>query len=326
MSDALAAFGVDASKLKAQGVSYPATVSGRVCHIDADFISYQVACETRDELDGIKPRRSFDHMKKQVVSIAEHHRKMTGSESYVLYITPSGSTKGNRDSKAVTKPYQGNRKDTPSPEFLHKLRAYMGEELGAVVCIDQEADDALAQANYAAIAAGTPELAVLCSRDKDLNMVPGYYWCYRDEEVKHLDDTFGYIEWYQPEKKASAKNKPAKKLIGRGTKYFWAQCLMGDTVDNIAGLPEAFAYGKVNKVGGAAAYKFLEKCETDRECYEVVRHLFRTSKHEWVHYATQQPTTWGEALLGDMHLLWMRRKPNENDIIDFIQGVLTDEQ
>ena len=35
---------------------YPSPVPGRVAHIDADFMCYQVSAETRDELDGIKSR------------------------------------------------------------------------------------------------------------------------------------------------------------------------------------------------------------------------------------------------------------------------------
>ena len=35
------------------GDEYPLPVAGRVAHIDADFMCYQVSAETKDELDGI---------------------------------------------------------------------------------------------------------------------------------------------------------------------------------------------------------------------------------------------------------------------------------
>lgn len=296
---------------------FPEVVKGRVANIDADFIAYQVACETKDELDGIKPRRTLEQMKQQVLNKAKYQMRLCGATSYVLFITPSASDKGGRNSQAVTKPYQANRSGRDKPEHLDAIRAYMGEDCISNISLYQEADDALAQANYTAIAEGTPELSVLCSMDKDLKMVPGYYFDYDDGVVKSIDDLFGYVEMYQPEQKATAKNKPAKKIRGRGTKFFWAQTLMGDTVDNIAGLPSYEQGGKTKKLGPAAAVKLLEGCDTDLQCFDRVRELYAGSKHEWVHWETQQPTTWGAALLGDMQLLWMRRTV-EDRVSDFI--------
>lgn len=317
MSDVLKSFGVSVDDLSAQTpeYNYPEVVEGRVANIDADFIAYQVACETRDELDGLAPRRSLDQMKEQVRSLAKHQQRLVGATSYVLFITPPASTKGGRDAVAITKPYQGNRKDKAKPEHLDAIRGYMGEELPSNVSLDQEADDALAQANYAAIKAGTPELTILCSKDKDLKMVPGYYYDYDAEEVKSCLDYFGYIE--------IDRSKSTAKVVGRGTKFFWAQCLMGDTADNIAGLPKAWVDGKPKAVGPIAAYKFLEDCKTDAECYDVVRELYRSSKHEWINWRTQEPCSWGEALYGDMQLLWMRRT-KEDRVGDFLKEVLDD--
>lgn len=309
----LTALGVDIGALPSQSPQYPSVVAGRVANIDADFIAYQVACETKAELDGLKPRRSLEHMKKQVLSIALHQQKLVGAERYVLFITPPGSDKGGRDAYAVNKPYQGNRADKVPPEHLDAIRAYMGEECPSNISLNQEADDALAQANYAAIAAGTPELTVLCSKDKDLKMVPGYYYDFDAEEVKSCLDTFGYIE--------VDRSKSAAKVVGRGTKFFWAQCLMGDTADNIAGLPKCFVNGKDKSVGPVAAYNFLKDCEDDGQCYDVVRELWSTSRHEWINWKTQQPSTWGEALYGDMHLLWMRRTPDDR-VDDFLKEVI----
>jgi len=322
----LKSLGIDPASLSGQTreSEYPTPVKGRVANIDADFIAYQVACETRDELDGIKPRRTLEDMKKQVKSIALHHQRTVGATEYVLFITPPGSTKGGRADYAVTKPYQGNRAEKTPPEHLDTIRAYMGEELPSVVSLDQEADDALAQANYLAIQAGTPELSVLVSQDKDLNMVPGYYYDFINKEVSSLDNSFGWIELYRPDKKPGAKTKPAAKIIGRGTKYFWAQTLMGDTADNIAGLPSTFEDNKVKKVGTVAAFNYLADCTSDLECYDVVRKLYRQSKHEWVAWDTQQPVTWAQALYGDMHLLWMRRSP-EDRVDAFLLEVLSED-
>lgn len=294
--------------------SFAAQVSGRVAHIDADFTAYQVACETRDELDGLKPRRTFEEMQQQVVSIVEYQTRLVGAESYVLYITPPASTKGGRADTAVTKEYQGNRKNRVKPEHLDNIRAFMGEALPSKVALDREADDLLCQAMYEAIEEGCPELHVLCSRDKDLNMVPGYYWDYQDEQVMALDgDTFGYIEL--------DRSKKSPKVTGRGTKFFWVQCLMGDGADNIAGLPSYHLDGKNHKCGAVTTYKLLEDAESDLECYNIVRDLYKESKHEWTNYRDNKPTTWGTALYGDMVSLWMCRSSNDS-INNFLSEVL----
>ena len=298
-----------------------------MANIDADFIAYQVACETRDELDGLKPRRTLEEMKKQVLSMAQYQMKQVGATRYVLYTTPAGSSKGGRPEQAVTRPYQGNRVgDKPKPEHLDTIRHYMGEECQGVVSLYQEADDALAQANYTALKNGTPELSVLVSKDKDLNMVPGYYYDFTFNEVRNLDEPFGYIEKYYPPKKPGAKNKPAAKIIGRGTKFFWWQCLAGDTADNIAGLPTFYRStsprsAAPSKCGAVAAFVLLQHAKTDRECYDIVRAAYEGSPHEWVHWATQKPVTWGEALYGDMQTLWMRRYPDDT-VADFLKETL----
>lgn len=318
MSSALEAFGVKPGDISGQFREYLPAVPGRVAHIDADFIAYQAACWTRDELDGIRPKRTLEEMEDQVRFLVNHQMRLAQAETYVLHITPPGSTKGDRESKTVTKFYQGNRKGTEPPEMLDAVRSYMGEHMTCVVHMDQEADDGLCQAIYAAIAAGNPELAVLVSRDKDLNMVPGFYLDMDEEVVKEQKDFFGQL--YVDRSKSTAKVK------GRGTKYLWYQCLAGDPADNIAGLPsfvdpKAATPTKEKKCGPITAHLALQHCTTDRECYDVVREMYKSSKHEWVHWRTQLPVTWGEALLGDMEALWMRRTPDDR-VSDFLLEVL----
>ena len=302
---------IDPSNLAGQSrdAKYPKPVEGRVANIDADFLAYQVACETRKELDGLAPRRDLETMKAQVRSLATHYQKLAGATSYVLFITPSGSNKGGRAAYAVSKEYQANRsgRSTP-PEHLSAIRGYMGEELPSSVSLEQEADDALAQANYRAIAAGTPELSVLMSKDKDLWMVPGYYYDFAAEAVEYEESTFGWI--------GVDRSKSSPKVVGRGTKYFWAQCIMGDAADNICGLP---------KWGAVKAADILADASTDIECYDIVRELYQSSPHKWTNWKTGEPCSWGEALYGDMHLLWMRRTIDDR-VDDFLKEVLATQE
>lgn len=292
--------------------NYLAPVQGRVAHIDADFMAYIAAADRKDELDGIVPMRTLEQKKAQVVSLLKMQMKQCGATSYVAHITPPGSDKGGRDALAVTKPYQANRVDKAKPADLDAIRHYIGSELNSIVHLDQEADDGMTQANYAACKAGTPELSIIVSKDKDLRMAPGLLWDFDEEAiVDNSEDTFGHI-WID-------RSKSAAKLLGWGTKFFWAQTLMGDPADNIAGLPKYTREkdGKSMSCGAVTTEKLLADCKTDIECFDRVKELYAGSQHEWIDYRTQEPTTWQKALIGDMELLWMRRVKGES-VLDWL--------
>ena len=178
MTDALAAFGVGEDDLPPQSddANFPAPVPGRIAHIDADFIAYQVSAETKEELDGIKPRKTLEDMKESARWRANQLMRMAGATDFRMHITPPGSNKGGRYQQAVQREYQGTRNNKASPERLNVIRGFIGEELNGVVHLDQEADDGMTQANYAAMGPdgswGDSNLSVIVSADKDLRMVP----------------------------------------------------------------------------------------------------------------------------------------------------------
>ena len=308
MNDAvLAQFGVSGDDLPAHDQTsrpYPVPVVGRVAHIDADFMAYQAACDRKDELDGTKPRKTVPEKCERAERGLIHLMKACGATNYIAHITPSGSDKGGRGRYAVTKPYQGNRADREKPQHLDQLRAYIST-LSSKIHLDQEADDGMAQANYQAVAEGRAHLSIIVSQDKDLRMVPGLHWDFDTEQVVSVGDPFGYL-WIDD-------TKSAKTLKGWGTKFFWAQCLMGDTADNIAGLPfttqgaladlgrpdgemrrletqhqkartpdrrnavedlvEKSGW-RTKKVGAMLAFDLLADCGNNTECYARVKALF----------------------------------------------------
>lgn len=298
---------------------YITPVEGRVAHIDADFMAYIAAADRRDELDGLKPRRTLEQKQKQVLSLLNMQMKQVGATSYVAHITPPGSDKGGREALAVTKPYQANRAGRDKPADLDAIRWFIGELPNSVVHLDQEADDGMTQANYDAIKAGNGQLSVIVSKDKDLRMAPGLLWDFVDEcIVSNEIDPFGviYVD----------RSKTAAKVLGWGTKFFWAQVLMGDPADNIAGLPKYTRAkdGKSMNCGAITAHGLIDHCNTDLECFEVVKGLYKGSQHEWVHHKTQEPTTWAKALIGDMELLWMRRVKGES-VLDWLKELKSEE-
>jgi hypothetical protein len=361
MSDVLASFGVGGDQLPSQTVEevvYPKPTPGRVAHIDADFLAYQVSAETRDELDGLVPRKSLEDMQNNARRAAEHFMRLVGATEYRCHVTPSGSTKGGRPEQAVQQEYQSGRKGREKPEFLDTIRAFIGQELNGVVHLDQEADDGMAQANYSVYVDDTTRgrgydmlRSVIVSKDKDLRMVPGLHWDFDTETVFNVNDRFGDI-WIDA-------SKSTKTVKGWGTKFFWAQCLMGDTADSIKGLPAmsgmqfqeiapSAAYKKLSaqwdgedevpegilkkiraeqaktkQVGPVLAYEYLKDVKNDKDAFQVVKEawiaLEKYSGHEFTHWRTGARVTPTQALLGDMLLLWMRRNKNPNDVIDWIK-------
>lgn len=224
-------FGVSAGELAdhSQAPKYPKPVQGRVVHIDADFMAYQVSAESKEELDPTNdvPRKSLEDMQHNAMAAAEHIMRLAGATSYVCHVTPSGSNKGGRDDQAIQQEYQANRKDRSNkPEHLDTIRAYIARELNGVAHLDQEADDGMAQAAYTA---EDSNLVVIASKDKDLLMCPGLHLMMDTGQIVSPKDSFGYIK--------IDDSKSSKKVVGLGTKFFWAQVLMGDTADNIKGVP-----------------------------------------------------------------------------------------
>jgi len=295
----------DLDDQRSREVKYPPQTPKRVAHIDADFMAYQVSAESKDELQGLKPRRTVDQMEMNACNGLHHLMRTVGAVKYIAHITPPGSDKGGRYDQAVTKEYQGNRKGKEKPEFLDHIRGYIGEHLSSEVHMNQEADDGMAQKNYA-----DPVNSVIVSKDKDLRMVPGLHWDFKEEHVADVEG-FGNI-WIDQSTKT-------KKLLGWGPAFFWAQLLMGDTADNIAGLPSAEIDGKTKRVGPMLAHDLLEGINNNKDAFARVKELWSGSKHEWTYWKDGTATTWGKAMTGDMKLLWMRRKPDENDVLDWLR-------
>lgn len=349
MTDALAQFGeVDLGK--AHGSAIRNRVAGRTVHIDGDFIAYQIAADTRDEKDGIRPMRDLKYKITQIEDIATSIMERAGGSKYVLHVTPSGSTKGGRAAQAVQKEYQANRGDRVKPEHLDAIRAAIADQSlwpkhgSGIAHLHQEADDGLAQANIADL-----DNSILVSRDKDLRMVPGWHMDEETGEMVFINPTdFGTI--------ALDDSKSSKKVVGYGPAFFWAQCLMGDTADNIQGLPAVSGYCldkrkdvaawekrakeyaeaddlgrkrtsalwlKTKACGAVMAYNLLKDVDNNRDAFHVVKELFQnlekygmfTFRH-WKTTAEVSPT---QALFGDMQCLWMRHTDNQNDVVRWLK-------
>lgn len=312
--------GVDLSTLEhdvPKDIVAPPMVKGRVAHIDADFLAYQVSAVPKGE------ERTLAQMKHKHDMAVERIRLMAGAEKTILHLTPKQADedlyKGGRYNAAIQREYQGNRKNKEKPKLLHVVRNWMHEERGAMMHYDIEADDGMAIAQYDAIKSGNRDKSIIATADKDLLMVPGLMLDWNNYSITDTDenDHFGFL--------TLDSSKTTKKLKGRGWKFFWAQMLMGDTADNIQGLPlvcdPRFLKGKPKACGPVMAYDLLNDVKTNREAFELVRDLYKFCGEHcgYVNYRDQSPVEYGDVFMSEAQLLWMRRKHDISDALDWLQ-------
>lgn len=255
--------------------------------IDADILAYEfgnmVQLEEPDKpLEWEIVRSMVDDRINQIV-------EATGSDSYSCYLTDSKSNF--RLEVATILPYKGQRKQE-KPYHWEAIRQHLIDNHGAEVQYGIEADDRLGieQCKFLAtvdeddLACGKignkyVNSTVICSRDKDLHMIPGwhYSWAVGKQEERL---------WFQDETSA--------------LRCFYKQLLTGDrSTDNILGL-----YG----VGSSSQLvKRLEEIDEELLMFE---HVFKCYEDRFGSYASQ--FMWENAAL-----LWMlREEPVEVPFFD----------
>lgn len=188
--------------------------------VDGDIIAYRAAYSTEGG--------HADDVADKVDELMDYLLESTTFDGSPYKVYLSGSTNFRHDI-AVTHPYKGNRKETKKPEYLPDARDYLIEEYGAVVSVDEEADDLIA---IEATKLGPH--TIIASVDKDFMQVP----CIHYNTNKQTWTT-------QSEDDA--------------TRFFYTQVLTGDRADNIVGL---------HRVGPVKAGKILEGATTEAEMYK----------------------------------------------------------
>jgi len=152
---------------------------------------------------------------------------------------------------AKTRPYKGNRDAAHRPTHEEAIRKHIQSKWYTVGTDGIEADDAL---GIAQTAAGTESTCII-SIDKDLDMIPGLHYNFKDEI--HYDIT-----------------------KEQGWKIFCKQLLTGDTTDNIPGLP---------KIGAMKAEKILDGVKHDDLLQAVVtEYASRSGQRDWFAYLQEQ--------------------------------------
>tara|TARA_E500000318_G_scaffold94665_1_gene94094 strand:+ start:555 stop:1244 length:690 start_codon:yes stop_codon:yes gene_type:complete len=193
--------------------------------IDGDMLVYRVGFACDEESERVATQTMGNYISEILTDLAEHYT------DHQVYLTGSSNF---RNEVAVSQPYKGDR---PARKPVHKdlLREYLLDEWKAEVSDNMEADDS--------IAIKSTELeykSIICSLDKDFLQVPTKMYDYTKKTMREIDER-------------------------SATEWLYRQSLMGDRVDNIAG---------IHGVGPKKAEKALEDWTTERDLYERCLKLY----------------------------------------------------
>lgn len=239
--------------------------------VDGDILVYELA-ELKNEVGEIIP---LNWSMNALHSRLEWIKERSGSDVTQLYLTGKDNF---RKDVATIVPYKGTRK-TEKPKWYKEIRWEMENNLGAIVVDGMEADDAMSieQYNYMSLDGeqrdGQHE-TVICSRDKDLNMVPGWHYGWEAGLAKETP------LWNQDE-------------VG-GHRLFFKQLLTGDSVDNILGL---FGVGKKSAL--------LTPLDDMDDVYDMLLHVHKHYVNRFGSYAEQFMSENGK-------LLWMLQTEDDS--------------
>ena len=160
--------------------------------------------------------------------------------------------------------YKGNRKGKPKPPIFHAMKEYLVQKYGFWYMKQLEADDLVSYYSYS-----DNRSTIVCSPDKDvLGQCIGMHYNYQKGEFWHTT----------PE---------------GANKFLWKQVLMGDSTDNIKGIPgvgektsDNWLKNRTKDFEGFAVKQYVEKFGMVRglmEFHKTFRlvYLLKTDEDVW---------------------------------------------
>lgn len=156
-----------------------------------------------------------------------------------------------RNDIATLKPYKGGR--PPKPTHYQACRNAVIDFYDTVLSDNEEADDLLGKYQCQCTATGKP--SVICSVDKDLQMIPGRHYNFVTKEKKWVDEA-------------------------EAGENFYRQMLSGDNVDNIPGL---------KGIAGKRAAVIIDECLGYEELMvgEILTRYQKQWPEDWERYLNE---------------------------------------
>ncbi len=193
--------------------------------IDADIVCFRGAFSAEDDEEFVANARSE--------GIIRDICQTLGSEDVELWLS------GNNNFRYGVYPeYKANRITAKRPRWEKEVKQFLTDVWGAQWSDGCEADDMLGVRQMELL--GRQEPVVICTIDKDLDMIPGDHYNFVKKEKYFVTDE-------------------------EAIRFFYYQCLIGDTADGIKGVPG---------IGPKKAENILGACSTEEEYYWAVRNKF----------------------------------------------------
>jgi len=210
----------------------PNDYKGRILLVDGDILAFRAALRAEKE-EVTNPQAV---VRNSIDTLLRHLDWNLEPAEIRIGISPSSR----QQFRYVVLPdYKANRSDKPRPEWLPYAREYLQDKHGAIMAHPKlEADDWMAdQQDTEGVS------TIICTIDKDLMMVPGRHYNLDKETCTTVSEE-------------------------EGERQFWYQMLIGDSADNILGLPG---------MGPKGANKLLD-ATAPSDWFDTVLELYRGAK------------------------------------------------
>lgn len=254
----------------------------RQCLIDGDVLLYEIGFAAETAWKHASPNSDdpppWDFVEELL------HRRIADIEFVCESTLPSlFFLTGNdnfRNALAKRTPYK--QRPSHKPYHYKNIKAFIQGSMECRIQDGLEADDLMSIEQTL-----RGDETIICTRDKDLRSVDGWHYGWELGEQPSFGpfrvDGYGAIHL----------SDDRKKITGYGLKFFLSQCLTGDRVDSIPGLP---------KCGPVAAFERLVDTNTYEEGRQAVLEAYSERYGDEDVYELEEQG----------RLLWMTRKLNED--------------
>jgi 5'-3' exonuclease len=225
-----------------------------ICIIDGDTVAFACAASAEDTEE---PWIACGRAKEMLANILADCE----TNSYEVWLSGKNNFR-----YSVYPEYKANRIGAYRPKWEKEVKQYLTDQWGANWSDGCEADDMVGRR---LIEVG--DNGILAHIDKDLNQITGWHYNW---ELRRNGEVIREAKKYfvSPEE---------------GDNFFWYQLLVGDTTDNIKGVPG---------IGPKKAEKLLRECKDNQSAYKVCQDLYSCE----------------EELDMNAQCLYIHRKPNDS--------------